>query len=145
MWSRDETSTRSWYSTMRILLTLLLTQLTIRHSLAIVHWVGQLQLPWAKRRVSKNKSCTVLLDNRFYCYLCNFQYDQPSLQSEEHIANVNTCNILSTSTRTQLAKAHPTMPCILPVLPLTSQVAEGKIYLHLTLLQSIALMCWYQC
>ena len=48
------------YSTTRSLLTLLLTQLTIRHSLVIVHWVGQLQLPWAKWHVSKNKSCTVL-------------------------------------------------------------------------------------
>ena len=48
------------YSTTRSLLTLLLTRLTIRHSLVIVHWVGQLQLPWAKWRVSKNKSCTVL-------------------------------------------------------------------------------------
>ena len=33
-----------------------------RHDTArsIVHRVGQLQLPWAKRRVSKRKSCTVL-------------------------------------------------------------------------------------
>ena len=44
---------------------------------------------------------------------CNFQYHQPSLLSEEHAANVNRCNVLSTST--QLAKAYSTMPCILPV------------------------------
>ena len=31
----------------------------------IVHWVSQLQLPWAKQHVSNNNSCTVLLDNWF--------------------------------------------------------------------------------
>ena len=75
--------------------TLLLTRLTTRHSLVIVQWGGQLQLPWAKRCVSK---CTVLLDNWFYC--------QPSL-SEEHAANAYACR-----SETQLAKARPTMSYI---------------------------------
>ena len=51
----------------------------------IVHWVGQLQLPWAKRRVTKNNSSTVLLDNWF------LQYHQPSLLSEEYAANACQC------------------------------------------------------
>ena len=68
------------------------------HSLDIhvhaVHWVGQLQLPWAKRCVSKNKSYTwVLLDNWLYCYSCNYQCHQTYLLSEEHAAIANACNI----------------------------------------------------
>ena len=58
-----------------------------------------------------NKSCTVLLDNRFYCYLCNFiQYHQPSLLSVQLMPTHATSNLLHVDT--QFVKARPTMSCL---------------------------------